>query len=50
MEWEERLEVLKQKQAEDNPYDIYYPIVREFTDRGVLELLELMEEHFGILQ
>jgi len=50
MEWNKRRKALKQKQAEDNPYDIYYPVFREFTDRGVLELLELMEEHFGNLQ
>ena len=40
--------LLKLKQTEDDPYEIYYPFFRELTDRGVLNLLELMEEHFKL--
>ena len=28
-------------------YKTYYPLFREFTDRGVLELLQLVQSHFA---
>ena len=42
-----RFEELDQKEIEENSYKIYYPLFREFTDRGVLEYLGLVAKHFG---
>ena len=46
LEWRKTLGNLRQTQVEGNLYGVYYPHFRELTDKGVLDLLELIAEHF----
>lgn len=43
-DWEDEIKHLKPPPKEQ--YNIYYPLFRQYTDRGVRELLELVETQF----
>ena len=44
--WVKAFDNLKRAQVEGHLYAMYYPHFRKLTDKGVLDLLELIAEHF----